>query len=310
MANHVTIGLRVPATPAANDPDGLGRWAQEAEALGFDAIWVGDHVFHPVAVYHPILLLTWIAAQTRRVRLGTAVMLFAYRDPVMTAKELASLDRLSGGRVGPIGVSLGGTPAEYQALNVPMEKRVGRLRENFVVMKRLLTEESVSHQGKVYSFQHARINPQPVQKPRPPLWLGGSHPAAFRRAVELADGWIATAQVDAADLLRMTGELRQAAREQGRDPDDLGYGKLLSVAVAGDRETARAQSEAHLGAYYSGRFNIDRYCVFGTPAEVRTGVAEYCAPEVDRLALALEPPTLDLDALRRLADAVLPLGRG
>lgn len=275
------------------DVDALRRWVIEAENVGFHSIWVGDHLFHPVDVYHPMLLMTWMAALTSRVRFGTAIMLSAYRDPVFLAKEASTLDKLSGGRL-TLGVSLGGTPREYEALGVPMKERARRLDHNVRTMRELLASD--------------RINPKPVQRPVPIL-MGGAHERSLRRAAELCDGWIGTSGAPLSEFLEKVGWVRELARELGKDPEGLQFGKLLSVGIGKDRAEAYGLLESHLGPYYGGRFDIERDAVFGTPKEVADGVRRYTDVECRELTMILEPPTLELGRLKELGDAVLPLRR-
>ncbi len=291
MADRVRVGLRVPSTPAATDLDGLRRFVVEAERLGFDSLWVGDHLFHPVDVYHPMLLMTWMAALTSRVRFGTAIMLTAYRDPVFLAKEAATLDRLSGGRL-CLGVSLGGVPREYEALDVPMKQRAIRLERNIEVMRELWAGD--------------RLNPRPVQ-PRLPILMGGAHDRALRRAARLCDGWIGTSGAPPADFAPKVSQVMAYASELGRDPRSLEFGKLLSVSIGSDRPDAIKRAEAHLGPYYGGRFDIERDAVCGTAQEVADGVRAFNEVDCSKLTMILEPSSLDLGLLMTLASAVLKL---
>src|SRR5439155_7664709 len=144
--------------------DDLRSFVLEAEFLGFDSIWVGDHVFYRADVLQPLQLLSWVAALTSRVRLGTAVMLTAYLNPVLLAKAAASLDYLCGGRL-TLGLSIGGTDAEYASIGVPMQERVGRLVESVKVMRRLWSEDDVSFPGKYQQGVGGTINTKPVQRP-------------------------------------------------------------------------------------------------------------------------------------------------
>src|SRR5207248_9810439 len=127
--------------------DAVRSFVVEAESLGFDSIWAGDHVFYRADVLQPLELLPWAAAVTTRVRLGTAVMLTSYLNPVLLAKAAASLDYLSGGRL-TLGLSIGGSEAEYRSIGVPMQERVGRLVEGVKIMRRLWSEDGVNFAGK------------------------------------------------------------------------------------------------------------------------------------------------------------------
>ena len=304
MAGQTNIGLRIPSTPAT-DVAALRGFVLEAEALGFHSLWVGDHLFHPVDVYHPMLLMTWMAALTSRVRLGTAIMLTAYRNPLFLAKEAATLDKLSGGRL-TLGVSLGGTPKEYEALGVSMKERARRLRETALLLRLLSMGGPLTFDGEFTHFGSVVINPIPVQRPLPVL-MGGAHVRALRRAGEVCDGWIGTSGAPVEEFAPKVRQVQEFARDRGRDPEKLQFGKLLSVALGQDREEAYRMLEAHLTPYYSGRFDIERDAVFGTAEDVVRGVRAFTEVEAADLTMILEPPTLELGHLRRLGEVVLPL---
>ena len=179
MAAKLNVGLRVPAVHPTN-VEALRPFVQRAEALGFHSIWVGDHVFYHADVPQPLNLLTWIAALTTRVRLGTAVMLGAYLDPVTLARQAATLDCLSGGRL-TLGISIGGTEAEYRSLGVPMNQRVGRLTESADLMRRLWSEDDVSFEGRYFQVEHANLRPTPTPTPPPRRGWAPRSPSARPR---------------------------------------------------------------------------------------------------------------------------------
>ena len=163
---------------------------RRADDLGLHSLWVIDRIFHTVNVLDPMTLLTCAATVTSRVRLGTSVLLFAWRNPVLMAKTTATLDYLSNGRL-ILGVSLGGRDNEFEPLGVSMSQRVSRLRENLTVMRQLWTEPQVTFHGRYYHMDNVSMEPKPVQKPGIPILMGGSVDAVLKRSAEEANGWIA-----------------------------------------------------------------------------------------------------------------------
>jgi probable F420-dependent oxidoreductase len=192
---RLTLGVAIPQTfpDGRIEPRRIQSFVQRAEALGFHSAWVVEHTFGAMPALAPIELLTYAAAMTERLRLGAAVLLTALRTPVQTAKSLATLDQLSGGRL-IVGVGLGGNPKVYPAFGLTAERRAARFAEGLRVMKRLWTEPQVTLDGEFYQLENASVQPRPLQTPHPPLWFGGHHELALRRAVELGDGSSAPAR--------------------------------------------------------------------------------------------------------------------
>src|SRR6266545_1758293 len=220
----VNVGLRIPSVESTQ-PDAIRAYVQHAETLGFHSIWAGDHVFYHIDVAQPLTLLTWVAALTSRVRLGTSVMLSSYLNPVLIAKAAATLDTLSGGRL-TLGISTGGTEAEYKSIGIPYEQRTGRLLEMARIMRQLWAEEDgVNYEGRYYTIENGNIRPKPVQKPGVPIYFGANSEAMMKRVARLADGWCAASGPNIAQFLTSVGRIRAWASESGRDPDSLGFVK-------------------------------------------------------------------------------------
>ena len=158
--------------------------------MGFDSLWCIDRIFHNINIIDPMTLLACAAAVTGRIRLGTSVLLFVMRNPALVAKTVSTIDYLSGGRV-TLGISLGGRDNEYEPMGVDVKRRVSRFTEGLEVMRRLWTESSVTHHGRFFNMDNVNVSPKPVQQPGIPVILGGSAEGVFRRAGELADGWVA-----------------------------------------------------------------------------------------------------------------------
>jgi probable F420-dependent oxidoreductase len=302
MAIELDFGLRIPSMQPT-DVDALRLFIREAESLGFHSLWAGDHVFYDVDVLQPLHLLTWVAAQTSRVRLGTAVMLSAYLNPVLLAKAAATLDYLSGGRL-ILGMSIGGTAAEFKSIGVPMNQRVGRLLESTEIMRALWRGDGVDYTGRYYHVEQGTIKPKPVQEGGVPIYFGAFGEAMFRRIARVADGWLGgSGSVDG--FLKGVESIRGFAVEAGREPDALGFAKLQNISIDENTTTARAMAEGHWKTYYGPNFNAESSTIFGTPDECREMLQVFKQAASPRLTLVLEPSSLDLHQLELLAGITL-----
>lgn len=304
----VNVGLRIPSIQPTQ-PDKIRAYVQHAEGLGFHSIWVGDHVFHHVDVAQPLTLLTWVAALTNRVRLGTAIMLSSYLNPVLTAKAAATLDCLSGGRL-TLGISAGGTESEYQSIGVPYNQRTGRLLEMTRIMRRLWAEEDgVSYEGRYHTLENANIRPKPAQPAGIPIYFGANSEAMMRRAARLADGWIGASAGNVDQFVENVARVRGWAAEAGRDPDSLGFAKLHNVTIDSTEDAAKQRLEAHFQRYYGPRYNAGN-SAYGTLEQVRDHLERFAAAESPEVTLALELCDMDLGHLGLLANATEGLRAG
>jgi probable F420-dependent oxidoreductase len=302
MTAKLNFGLRIPAVQPT-DVGALRDFVLEAERLDFHSLWVGDHVFYNVDVLQPLHLLTWASALTSRVRLGTAIMLTAYLNPVLLAKAAATVDCLSGGRL-TLGVSIGGTEAEYKSIGVPMDQRVGRLVECVAIMRQLWREDDASYEGRYHKVEHATIKPKPLQQPGVPVYFGANTQPMRRRLARLADGWVGSAATSPEDYVNSVAEVNAFARERGRDPSTLGFAKLHSISVHPDRAKALENAERHWKTYYGPRFNVEGSVILGPPEACQERLSVFSGAETSEVTLSLEPASLDLDELARLRSTV------
>ena len=218
------FGFVVPNNFGVEDPREVVRLGVLAEQLGFDSVWVNHHVLNVgyvkdrlgVAPYHDALVtLTWLAAETQSVRLGTSVLVMPYLHPMVLAKELATLDQLSGGRL-EVGLGVGSLPEENAALGVPYEGRGAYSNEFIQVLRALWADGPASHAGDHFQFTDLITSPKPRQRPGVPIMVGGNRPVALRRAARLGDGWHPLG-VSPEGLARRLEVLRAEARAAGRD---------------------------------------------------------------------------------------------
>jgi probable F420-dependent oxidoreductase len=195
------FGFSLSNNQGIQDVQSIIRLATQAEALGFDSVWASDHVFNVSYVYErigdrpyydPLTILSYIAAVTTRIGLGTSVLVLPYHHPMRLAKAAATLDVLSGGRV-ILGVGVGVIAQELDAMGSPYAERAARTDEAIAIMQALWTQAMPSHHGPVYQFSGMAFAPKPLQKPHIPILIGGVSRAAIRRAARVGNGWHPTA---------------------------------------------------------------------------------------------------------------------
>jgi probable F420-dependent oxidoreductase len=189
LIDKIPLGMVLPhRTPDTVDMPAVRQVAQRAEALGFRDLWVTENTLDHVFCFDPVVVLTYAAALTTTIRLGVSVIVLPVHHPIHVAHQVASLDYASHGRA-ILGVGLG-RDQHYTEFQVPRERRVRRFREGVELIKALWTEPQVNYRGEFFQLEGGTMAPKPVQKPHPPIWLGGTHPDAVRRAAAIADGWM------------------------------------------------------------------------------------------------------------------------
>lgn len=308
------LSFALPQAGAWATPENQVRLAQEAEALGYHGLWTFQRLLfalepknHYAAtpgqpwpriferVVDPIVALAYVAGVTRRIRLGTAVLLMPYFTPVLLAKQLATLDIVSGGRL-DVGLGIGWSADEYEAVGVPYRRRGKRGDEFLRCLKALWTEEVVEFHGDFYHVPRAKVEPKPVQKPHPPIIIGGYGPAVFRRAVTLGDGFV-TGNMPLARAAPAVRELKQAAEAAGRDPASL------HIVARGAYRLSDAPQEP------------DRRPLWGTLDDIRTDIARYAEAGLNELfldpnfdpSIALDPdPAATLERVLHVLTALAP----
>lgn len=229
------IGISLPVRELGDDIGAIKAFAQAAEELGLNHLRVPEQIIRPGsgALHEPLTMMTLIAGATSRIELVPSVLILPARQTVLVAKQAASLDRLSGGRL-RLGVGVGKDPAEYEALGADFSNRGARCEEQMALLKRLWTEPTVTFEGKWHKISDAGINPPPTQQPIP-LWIGASATptARIRRRIgTLADGWFVLASPEEYPAIR--DDIHRAAEVAGRDPAAIGA--EAGVAVVGPRE--------------------------------------------------------------------------
>ena len=258
------LGFGLPVSGAWATPEALRRVAVRAEERGYASLWTFQRMLAPVggeddpsanptdrraddhayrSVLDPVVPLAYVAAHTDRIRLGTATICAPFTPPPLLAKTMATLDVITGGRL-TVGLGIGWLAQEYEAAGVPMDRRGARMEEYLHCLTALWTEDPVEFAGEFYRVPRSHVGPAPVQRPHPPVLLGGSAEPALRRAGRLAQGWIGSSKQDLTTIGACVATVRDAAQGAGRDPDAL---RILVRAVVGitDDEPGGARRALH-----------------------------------------------------------------
>jgi len=223
------IGFGAPVSGVWATPENLASFAASAEGAGYASLWTFQRLIVPEGsamepVYHsvldPMVALGYLAAATQRIRLGVAVLNMPYLAPVYLAKQAATADVLSGGRL-DLGLGIGWMPEEFAAADATMSRRGVRTGEYLEVLRRSWGEGITEFSGQFYTVPPGRIAPNPVQRPGPPVLLGGTVRAALQRAGRLADGWVTSSRADLSRISEGIEVVRAAAAEAGRDPASI-----------------------------------------------------------------------------------------
>jgi probable F420-dependent oxidoreductase len=265
----VEFGFSLPSRGALAKPSILVRLARKAESLGYACVTISDHVVLPTknsAPYpyspsgefpggsrqdylEPLILMAWLLAATRRIRVGSSVLVVPYRNPVVTAKQIATLDAMSGGRV-IVGCGVGWWPEEFQALAAPPFAERGAVTDEYLrLLKELWTRDEPRFSGKYYQVGDVTLYPKPVQKPHPPIWIAGHTPAALRRAGEVGDGWHPIglrppAGLTPADYAEKAQQVRAHAARAGRRSDAIRLTLRAPLEIWPSRRAAKRAAPA------------------------------------------------------------------
>jgi probable F420-dependent oxidoreductase len=309
-------GFYLPTRGAGATPDALDTIVRHAEALGFVSVMIADHVVFPttIASKYPytvtgafpgggdaleqLTLAAFIAARAPTLRLVTSVMILPHRNPVVTAKMLATIDVLSRGRL-TVGVGVGWLREEFQALAAPDFDRRGAVSDEYLrIFKTLWTEDPAHFEGQFYRFESLRCLPQPVQKPHPPLWIGGHSPAALRRVARYGDGWHpvganAAVPLPPAELRKSLDELYRLTEAEGRDPSRL---TISYKAPVSDPAAATLDGQT-------------RRPFTGPPAQIADDITAYEKVGVSELVFDFRSDELadSLERMERFATTVMAL---
>jgi probable F420-dependent oxidoreductase len=336
--SKIEFGIRVPNSGPLSSVANLIRSAKSAESLGFDTVWVHDHIVwssemhrHHISsgskeairddqtadFYESLTVLAFLAAHTERVKLGVACIVMPTHNPIYLAKQTATIDQLTKGRL-QVGVGLGSRATEgsneFDVFQVPFNRRASLTDEYIDVMKKVWTEPLATHQGRTIQFNEAEVFPKPVQRPHPPIWVGGWTDKAAERTGRVGDGWI-PGWLSPEEMVHGVEVLRRTAEEHGRDPDkiQIGVEKLTAIAKTQDEAFRRALPTVETSSKTYERdvddieFAKQRH-IFGSVDDVRERVQAFVNSGVTHFELKLMYGSIDEmeEQMQLWAETIMP----
>ncbi len=270
MADHTPCGIELPQVffDGPVDMEHIRNFAVAAETLGYDSLWLQERIIGDFVMLEPVTLLSYVAAITTKLKLGTSVILLPLRNPIQLAKAYSSLDAMSGGRA-VIGVGLGGghLGSHEEVFGYTREGRVTRFAEAVQIMKLLWTEPRASFSGRYWTFKDIAMEPKPVQKPHLPIIFGGHHENALKRAVKHADGWMGAGSSSSGSFVRESARIRQFLDEAKRDPATFHFAKRVYLAVDNDEARAERRIREWFGKRYKNSEIGPKVSVWGSAAK-------------------------------------------
>lgn len=279
----VILQVEGSVTGGKPEADLVLRMAENAELLGYRSVWVGDRLLITPRL-EPFSTLGAIAARTRTVQIGTAVLLAPLRNPVLLAHMVASLDVLSGGRtILGVGVGARRIASEYAAVQVKFGQRGRMLDECITILKRLWSEDKVTFGGKYYQLQNVALPLKPKQRNGPPLWIGGFAENALRRAGELGDGW-SPIEIEPKHYEEGIKRVLDYAAKRDRPASSIHKAFYMTANVNEDRDRARTEAQNFLNSYYDAAVShIEKFGVFGTVDDCIRRIEQYAAAGVETM---------------------------
>lgn len=290
------------------DPVRLRDYLEKVEALGFSSAWTQEAVLGSAPILSPIELMTFAAACTERLRLGCAVFVSPFHSPLHLAKRLSTLDQLSRGRL-EVGVALGGRNRMPGAFGVDPDSLVGRFREGLQLMKACWTEPRITFAGRFWQINDVAMEPKPFQKPYPPIWIGGSHPAAVRRAVRYGNGFFGAGASTTMQFAEQVRVVRAELAATKQPVADFQIAKRVYIAVDDNVARTRERVRAALTQFYGtsglpGIADLTALAIYGPPETCISELREvaHAGAELIQLNLLFD----DAEQLERLAAEVIP----
>lgn len=310
LANTFGIAARnFTAYPEIPDAKALVEYGVRMEEMGFDSLWVWDHILLGVEPHFPIVdsltLLTAIGARTRKIKLGTGILVLPLRNPVVLAKQLSSMDQLTDGRL-LMGMASGWYKREFDAVGVPFEKRGKIMDENLEILTKFWGDEMVKGQWTHHSIPAGVMYPKPVQKPRPPILIGGYVDRVLKRAALGGDGWL-TYFYRPESFAKSWAKIRDFAKEGGKDPDTLLNAAQLPIMVGKSRAAVEADMTEWLGKewdYASWSDSTKDSAIMGTVDECVAQLKEHIAVGVQKLIFV--PYKYQMDQIETIVREIIP----
>jgi probable F420-dependent oxidoreductase len=298
MAN---IGLCFVNPAPLTKPENVVNFAKKCEAMGLHSIWTIDRIAYDNL--EPLILLAAVAGATQKIRIGTSVLLPGLRHPALLAKIVATLDFISNGRL-TIGVGFGSRENDFTAVEVPFEGRGSRAVECIQLMKRLWTEEKVTHKGRFFNVQNLTLGPRPIQQPHPPIFTGGSAEIALKRAGTWANGFICGSSA-IPEFSTTWEKIAQYARAAGRNPNEIEKAGLTFMVINENTAKAVETLNSYVMRYYGRlRGDVASTSLVGSATAVADRIEAFLSRGLDTLIIGLADP--DPKQLDLFGEKVLP----
>jgi alkanesulfonate monooxygenase SsuD/methylene tetrahydromethanopterin reductase-like flavin-dependent oxidoreductase (luciferase family) len=306
---HVRFSISLPQLDVDGfDADGFKDYVSRAEELGFEGGWTLEQTIGAEPLIAPLELLAYAAACTTRLRLGVAVVVSSLHDPLQLATAATAVDRLSHGRL-DLGVAPGGGRRQFAAFGIDPKTFISSFTEGLELMTAAWSDdERVTFRGRFRDVDGLPIQPKPVQRPRPPIWFGGTAPAALARAVRLGDSFLGAGSSTTETFADVVATVRRELDVQRRDATRFTIGKRVYLMIDDDASIARERVVAGLHRKYGAMAGIEAVPVSGTPAEVAGGLRAVIDAGAEMVLLNPLGDTVaeDREQMERLAEEVLP----
>jgi probable F420-dependent oxidoreductase len=293
IVERTRIGIATPHMfmDGKVDMELVRRYVHRAEELGFSSLWTQERLTGAPTVIDPLSFLSYLAGQTTKARLGVSVVVLPRHNPIHLAKQTASIDQMSGGRL-ILGVGLGAAPQDLVQYGLSPERRVRRFLEHVEIIKALWTQDNVHYEGDFYNLEGTNIAPKPAQSPHPPLWFGANAEAAIRRAVKYADGWTGAGSSGAADFPKNVALVQSLLAADGRTQADFPISKRVYLAIDDDEARGLRRLKEWSGSYYGNPDIAERAAIWGSASKIQEKLAEWSELGVDEFVLN---PVVDVE---------------
>ena len=286
IADRTRIGIATPHMFADGEVDMalVNRFVRRAEELGYASLWTQERLTGTPTVIDPLSFLAYIAGQTSKARIGVSVVVLPRHNPIHLAKQTASIDQMSGGRL-ILGVGLGASATDLAQYGLSTERRVRRFIEHLEIIKALWTQEGVTYEGDFYRLEGTNISPKPAQKPHPPIWFGANADAAIHRAVKLADGWTGAGSSSRDDFPGRVAMVQELLAADGRTQKEFPISKRVYLAIDDDEDRALRRLTEWSADYYGNPDVPARAAIWGSAAKVQEQLAQWSELGVDEFVL-------------------------
>ena len=270
ISDRTRIGIATPHMfmNGTVDMDLVGRYVRRAEELGYASLWTQERLTGSPTVIDPMSFLAYIAGQTSKARLGVSVVVLPRHNPIHLAKQTASIDQMSGGRL-ILGIGLGANPNDLLQYGLSPTRRVRRFIEHVEIIKALWTQENVSYKGDFYDLESTNIAPKPAQNPHPPIWFGANADAAIHRALKYGNGWTGAGSSASEDLPRKIALVQSLLASEGRTQTEFPISKRVYLVIDDNEDRGLRRMQEWSAWYYGNADVAERAGVWGSASKIQ-----------------------------------------